>query len=362
MPSNQQVRYFDRFGTVDYDFTNENALARMTDLTKFIQATDRGEISSYLYYDIQPEDRPETIAYNIYGKSEYAWMIFMLNPRLHTGMNAWPLTDYEFEKYIEREFDPYCWISGAHIDETADVDVANYIGNIPLNEKYLPHLYITTSRSTEENDANFALTELKIKSYDYERLGLVVEKNSNSDVLDLQLNLDTDDYLGITHDNSELGQEWAAKCNSLRGMGILKDEPGFIRRENYYGENQHRDVFKFSSARRFSNAALKYATYRYYIDRYDDDALGNGVLVPFRLLTHNEVIRNAVEPGIKLVELNDPGYFDDDPALINLDFISKVSFYQNERDDNDAKKKIKLPRQEIATDIARRYYNLLKRF
>ena len=58
MPSRQQIKYFDRFGKVNYDFSNENALAVMTNITKFIRAEDRGELSSYLYYDIQPGDRP----------------------------------------------------------------------------------------------------------------------------------------------------------------------------------------------------------------------------------------------------------------------------------------------------------------
>jgi len=342
MPSRQQIKYFDRFGKVNYDFSNENALAVMTNITKFIRAEDRGELSSYLYYDIQSGDRPDTIAYNVYGKSEYYWMIFLLNTRLHTGMNAWPLTDNEMDRYLEKEYDPYCWVSG-------DASDTNYIGNIPFDRKYLPHLRVTYSTN------GYPFTGLKIKSYDYQRLGLVVYKDTQIDVLNLGLESTDTVTMAITHDASALGLEWADRCESLGLDGFTQEEEDYTRHSYYFQANN-----------RFANILLKNATYRYYIDQYDLDGIAeNGVLVPFQLLKHYQVIRDSVDPGIKLIELNDATssakVLDPDPYLVNLDFLSKVSFYQNERDDNEQKKKIRLPRKEIAADIALRYYKLIKR-
>lgn len=397
------IRYLDRFGTLDYDFTGANASARMTNFTKFIEARDLGELSSYTEYEIQPGETADSISSKLYGTPEYYWMLHLINPSLREGKTAWPLTDVEMDKYLEREYDPYSWVSAegasANYEEGSE---SFFLGNIPLDKKYLPHLqltyyYIYNLSGGDEAFYEWPKTDLQIKHYDHERLGLVISRpealSINDNALDLNNTYDRDnivEMVGITHDNTPLGMEWRNRCYELSrpelyvsgrlSLDTLEDEdwlaegPPIIVDSDSPGCSSvtsdltwsDRVVAKFQMDRRFSNLEYKNAIYRWYIDQIDvDGTSSNGVVVPLQLLTHFDVLYNGVVDQIPIIYippvLEDGGDnygFDDD--RLQFEDLSRVTFYEYERDLNDLKKRIRVPRPEIVGDIALRYNRLIR--
>ena len=70
--------------------------AKILDIIKETQATA-------LEYTIRDEERPETIANRVYGRSDYHWMVLMFNEILDPYF-SWPLSINEFEKQMENVY------------------------------------------------------------------------------------------------------------------------------------------------------------------------------------------------------------------------------------------------------------------
>jgi hypothetical protein len=70
--------------------------AKILDIIKETQSTA-------LDYMIKDEERPETIAHRIYGRSDYHWLVLMFNEILDPYF-SWPLSVNEFESQMEKTY------------------------------------------------------------------------------------------------------------------------------------------------------------------------------------------------------------------------------------------------------------------
>lgn len=61
----------------------------------------------YKKYSIKDGERPDTIAYNLYGNAFYDWAIILTNNIINPLFN-WPMSEYELRKFAEQKYDdPY---------------------------------------------------------------------------------------------------------------------------------------------------------------------------------------------------------------------------------------------------------------
>lgn len=180
--------YLDRFETIKYQISEDGDLANLKNITQYIDIiADKLDIASYLYYDILDGERPDSVSRKLYGTEEYYWIFFLLNDHLRSGLKNWILTDIEFDKYIEKEYRQYWWCSGTaggHPTNTIFADASQELNQIPLQEKYLPHLRITFESfgpgfNALYNFKPYDITSLKIKKYDHNRVGLIVHQPSD---------------------------------------------------------------------------------------------------------------------------------------------------------------------------------------
>ena len=88
-------KYFINFPTVPYLFGNEDQPVQFQKLSKYVDTIDsfRELTSTYIEYEIRDFERPDTLAYSLYGKSEYEWTFFLMNERLREV--GWPMATYE---------------------------------------------------------------------------------------------------------------------------------------------------------------------------------------------------------------------------------------------------------------------------
>ncbi|WJZ48274.1 baseplate wedge subunit [Synechococcus phage DSL-LC02] len=54
-------------------------------------------------YSIKGDDRPDNVAFEIYGNSEYDWVVLLSNNIINIR-DEWPLDDISFEKYISAKY------------------------------------------------------------------------------------------------------------------------------------------------------------------------------------------------------------------------------------------------------------------
>lgn len=104
------MSYFSYFPSTPY--SND-----LTDLTKVKVVKDitiRAKISDYykntaitsLPYSIQDGERPETLSYRVYDRSDLYWIILLFN-EIHDPTFEWPLSTAELESKLETKYKGY---------------------------------------------------------------------------------------------------------------------------------------------------------------------------------------------------------------------------------------------------------------
>lgn len=97
--------YFRRFPITFYSIDNKATMTEATNILVrfgFFSEVIKNR-SNYYPVVIQDGDRPDTIADKYYGDSKYAWLVNTFNNYIDP-LWEWPLSDREFNKYIEREY------------------------------------------------------------------------------------------------------------------------------------------------------------------------------------------------------------------------------------------------------------------
>jgi hypothetical protein len=121
--------YFESFPKSFYNFGNETTPVLFQKLTKYVDFIDtfRDDIGTYLDYEILDGDRPDTLSHKLYGRSDYDWTFFVMNPRLRE--TGWPLSVRDvYEKATTTYFRNYT----AKLDVSTAEDVAQYADIYPV--------------------------------------------------------------------------------------------------------------------------------------------------------------------------------------------------------------------------------------
>lgn len=104
------MSYFRNFS----DFLYQSPLATRTSSYDYIRAKNifrRAKIRDDIFqaavafdkYRIIGEERPDQISKKIYGSSQYDWVVLISNNIINLR-EEWPLSDYEFNNYIETKY------------------------------------------------------------------------------------------------------------------------------------------------------------------------------------------------------------------------------------------------------------------
>jgi len=126
------MSFFRNFPLTKYDFLLNGVTTNIVDLFRYVHTTDQilDDAKSYKFYEIHDGERPDQIAYKLYGDPDYYWTFFIINDHLHQGMSGWPLSTQEFEKYIASEYEGVVLTGRPRLALTSDAEVI--IGNDEL--------------------------------------------------------------------------------------------------------------------------------------------------------------------------------------------------------------------------------------
>jgi hypothetical protein len=104
--------YFSFFPQGTYDIKGNGIDTLVTDLMVRVKIRSKimNEASLYDLYDIPEGETPEMTALKHFGSTHYHWIILLTND-ITDRYYGWPLTTYEFEKYIN---DKYTNPDGVH--------------------------------------------------------------------------------------------------------------------------------------------------------------------------------------------------------------------------------------------------------
>lgn len=112
--------FFKHFPQVEYNFfvETDKKIARkiqlnVADIFRNVDVDDFAidNYVTYLLYDIQDGERPDVVSQKLYGTTDYHWTFFVVNNSLKNGLQDWPLSSGQLERFMQVYFDKWQVIS-----------------------------------------------------------------------------------------------------------------------------------------------------------------------------------------------------------------------------------------------------------
>jgi len=99
--------YFQQFPTTTYDVNKDGVIDEVTDIFRYVDVKDNAisDLATYTWYNIADGERPDVVSQKLYGTPKYYWTFFVINDSLKHGLEDWPLSHQELEKFLEYNFD-----------------------------------------------------------------------------------------------------------------------------------------------------------------------------------------------------------------------------------------------------------------
>ena len=88
------------------------------------------DASVFTKYKIKGNDRPDNIAFELYGDANLDWLVLTCNNIINV-YNEWPMTQFDFENYLLEKYVTYDNINAIHHYETTEVK--NSLGAIIIS-------------------------------------------------------------------------------------------------------------------------------------------------------------------------------------------------------------------------------------
>jgi len=99
------MAYFKPFPTIDYDPTGNNTHKTIKDILIRVKIKDvvKQNRAVFSKYDVKEGQRPEDVAYEQYGDSEYHWIVLMMNEMTNPYYD-WPMGLRDLERFVAAKY------------------------------------------------------------------------------------------------------------------------------------------------------------------------------------------------------------------------------------------------------------------
>ena len=113
----------------DFDYVSRlpnskliNDYVKTKNLFKRVKLSDEifGELTYFNKYTIKNQDRPDSVAYNVYKDSNLDWLV-MLSNNIINLQTEWPLDQVSYNNYLLNKYGSYDNMYGVHHYETIEV-------------------------------------------------------------------------------------------------------------------------------------------------------------------------------------------------------------------------------------------------
>ena len=107
------TKYFEQFPLINYNLSGVNGNTTLvTDIFRRVKARSKisDNVTLFDKYDVQEGEKPEDIAYKVYGDADYFWVITLVNNIVNRYYD-WPLDEFSFQQFVK---DKYANPDGIH--------------------------------------------------------------------------------------------------------------------------------------------------------------------------------------------------------------------------------------------------------
>ena len=115
------MSYFDKFPLMAYDVKGDKNYKLLPDILRRVKLRTGIRSGTFLFdnYDVKDGERPEDIAFKLYGDAEYHWIVLMTN-NITDRYYQWPLSQPQFQEYITDKYGAGSEDAVHHYEKTQD--------------------------------------------------------------------------------------------------------------------------------------------------------------------------------------------------------------------------------------------------
>tara|TARA_B100000287_G_scaffold280182_1_gene264052 strand:- start:20 stop:691 length:672 start_codon:yes stop_codon:yes gene_type:complete len=81
-------------------------------------------------YQIRGDDRPDNVAFEVYGNSDLDWLVLLCNNIINIP-NEWPMLQNDFDEFLLDKYGTYANLNAAHHYETQEIKNSNDVVIVP---------------------------------------------------------------------------------------------------------------------------------------------------------------------------------------------------------------------------------------
>ena len=122
----------------DFEYVSRLPDSRISDYIPVKNIFMRGKLredifqnaSVFTKYKVKGNDRPDNVAFEVYGDANLDWLVLTCNNILNV-YEEWPMTQINFENYLLEKYETYDNINAAHHYETTEVKNSSGVVIVP---------------------------------------------------------------------------------------------------------------------------------------------------------------------------------------------------------------------------------------
>jgi len=126
-----------------------------------------GDLTFFTKYQVIGDDRPDNVAYEVYGDETLDWLVLLSNNILNV-QTEWPLTQQAFENFLTNKYGSYENSLGVHHYETIEVKDSTGIKIVPAGITVPSDYSVEFFDTGLENYVTRTSITTEITNYDYE--------------------------------------------------------------------------------------------------------------------------------------------------------------------------------------------------
>lgn len=159
----------------DFDYVSRLPDAKISDYIRVKNLFKKGiiredifqDVSFFTKYQIVGDDRPDNVAFKVYGDSSLDWIVLQSNNIVNI-QTEWPLSQRNFDRFMLEKYNSYDNLyNGIHHYETIETKNSNGVVIIPGGQQ-VPSDYSVTFYDNKLKQMITSSEKTTVTNYDYE--------------------------------------------------------------------------------------------------------------------------------------------------------------------------------------------------
>ncbi len=192
----------------DFEYVSRLPDAKISDYITVKNLFKKGSIaddiltnlSLHTKYQIKGDDRPDNVAFDVYGNSNLDWLVLACNNIINV-QNEWPMLQNDFDAYLLEKYETYQNLNAVHHYETVEIKNSKDVVIVPAGLECESDYTTTYFDYNIQQRVDVLSVDLvtEVTNYQYEEKIEDAKRN---------IYLLKERYLGIIRDDMELAMHY----------------------------------------------------------------------------------------------------------------------------------------------------------